>query len=551
MEPPSIPEKLGRFEIRGVLGSGAMALVFDGWDPAIGRRAAIKTIRRDQLDSAEADEMVERFKREAQAAGRLSHPNIVSIYEYGEDAGIAYIAMEHITGRELRSYFDRNERFPIPEVARIMTQILGALDAAHKRGVVHRDIKPGNIYVLEDGTVKVSDFGIARMESSNLTQAGMVLGTPPYMSPEQFMGHTLDGRSDLFSAGVILYQFLTGERPFTGNQAGTIMHKVLEMEPPAPSKLNVQVPKAFDGVLAKALAKRPDERYQTAREFADAVNAAASARAAPAAMVSDAMETTRTGPQPTARSSGGTAKGAAVGIGIGAAVGLIVLGGIWLVHKQRNAVPPAPAPVVATEASRPAPPVAANSAPPAAPKDALTPAAAAHKPFDPVEALERVFEARDRDHPVNVVPDKPQVRIGKDRLRFRVSSGKPGYLYVLMVGTDKTHFNLLFPNAIDDKNRLAAGQALDLPRPGWAMTAGGPKGANHFVALVSENPRDFSAAGLRKVDPFGEFPLDAAAKLAAGAGNAPPVFAGTPVCKDGKACSARYGAAIFSVEEVD
>src|SRR5688572_6937242 len=208
MSDTTAPATLGRYEIRGELGSGAMALVYDGWDPVIGRRAAIKTIRREQLDGAEADEVVARFKREAQAAGRLSHPNIVSVYEYGEDAGVAYIAMEFVTGQELKSYLDRGERFPMPQVVRIMTELLGALDAAHRRNIVHRDLKPGNIYLLEDGTVKVADFGIARIESSNLTQAGMVLGTPSYMSPEQFMGHPLDGRSDRFSAAVILYQFL-------------------------------------------------------------------------------------------------------------------------------------------------------------------------------------------------------------------------------------------------------------------------------------------------------------------------------------------------------
>jgi hypothetical protein len=141
------------------------------------------------------------------------------------------------------------------------------------------------------------------------------------------------------------------------------------------------------------------------------------------------------------------------------------------------------------------------------------------------------------------------VKIGKDRLGFRVTSAKPGYLYVLMVGTDKS-FNLLFPNAVDAKNQVAATQAIDLPRSGWAMTAAGPKGVDHFVAIVSENPRDFSAAGLKKVDPFGEFPADVAASLAAHAGDA-PLFAGTPVCKSGSSCSARYGAAIFSVEETD
>src|SRR5207244_633332 len=162
----------------------------------------------------------------------------------GEDAGVAFIAMEFISGRELKSFFDRNERFPMAEVVRIMTELLAALDAAHRSGVVHRDIKSGNIYLLEDGTVKVADFGIAHLESSNLTQAGLILGTPSYMSPEQFTGQPIDGRSDLFSAGVILYQFLTGERPFAGNSTGTIMHRILQEEASPPSLLNVLVPKA-------------------------------------------------------------------------------------------------------------------------------------------------------------------------------------------------------------------------------------------------------------------------------------------------------------------
>src|SRR5258706_2195946 len=278
--PP--PAKVGRYDTRRELGSGAMAVVYGGWDPSIQRRVAIKTIRRDQLDGAEADEVIARFEREAQAAGRLSHPNIVSIYEIGEDAGVAFIAMEFIEGRELKDYFDKNERFSLPEVAWIMTQLLDALEHAHRNGIVHRDIKPGNI-ILADGTVKVADFGIARIESSNLTQAGMILGTPSYMSPEQFMGQTLDGRSDLFSAGVILYQFLTSEKPFAAAQTTTIMHKVLQVDPPPPSEINVQVPRQFDALMRKALATRPEDRFQSAREFADAVRAAAANRSPVAA----------------------------------------------------------------------------------------------------------------------------------------------------------------------------------------------------------------------------------------------------------------------------
>lgn len=295
----ALPNKLGKYEIRRVLGQGAMGIVYEGFDPLIRRRVALKTIRRDQLDRAEAQELLERFRREAQAAGRLSHPNIVAIYEYGEDEDTAFIAMEFVEGRELKDYFDCNERFPMSGIARVMTQLLDALDYSHKNGIVHRDIKPANIILLSDGSAKVADFGIARIESSTLTQAGSVLGTPSYMSPEQFMGQSVDGRSDLFSAGVVLYQFLTGEKPFTGGLT-TIMHKVLKEDPPPPSELNVQVPRQFDDLMRKALAKRPADRFQTAHEFVAAITAAASAQPADDVTVVDIDATTRITP-PAAR----------------------------------------------------------------------------------------------------------------------------------------------------------------------------------------------------------------------------------------------------------
>jgi serine/threonine-protein kinase len=234
-----------------------------------------------------------------------------------------------------------------------MGEILGALDLAHRHGIVHRDIKPGNIYLLEDGHAKVADFGIARMESSDLTQVGISLGTPPYMSPEQFTGDTLDGRSDLFSAAIILYQFLTNERPFQGNQASTIMHNVLERDPTPPSKLNFQVPAAFDAVLGKALAKRRDERYATAREFADALNAAAAGHAAvPTPVVSDVTDRRTTTPsQPAAAKPAGPARRVGVVLGVAAAFLLAIFCGLWLSHLLKaNRTPPAqvatPAPVV-------------------------------------------------------------------------------------------------------------------------------------------------------------------------------------------------------------
>jgi len=294
--------RLGKYLIRRELGKGAMGVVYEGFDPAIERTVAIKTILPAQLSSEEATNVLARFKREAQAAGRLNHPGIVAVYDYGEEiadddhtmvAGeaasqarqrVAYIAMEFVKGRELRDFFEANERFALKDVERLMAEILDALGHAHAHGVVHRDMKPANLIVLPSGKIKVADFGIARVEKSELTQVGTVMGTPAYMSPEQFMGQPVDGRSDIFSCGVILYQFLTGEKPFTGNST-TIMFKVLHEEPLAPSLLNVALPAAFDQVVKKAMAKNPDDRYQTAQEFAQAIHATLSAPAAQAAVV--------------------------------------------------------------------------------------------------------------------------------------------------------------------------------------------------------------------------------------------------------------------------
>ncbi len=323
--------KLGKYLIRRELGKGAMGVVYEGFDPIIERTVAIKTILPAQLKVEEATDVLARFKREAQAAGRLNHPGIVAIYEYGEelveseqtvvtgtqasggDSRVAYIAMEFVKGRELQDYFEANERFALSAVTRIMGEILAALGHAHDHGVVHRDMKPANLIVLDDGRVKVADFGIARVEKSELTQVGTVMGTPSYMSPEQFMGQTVDGRSDLFSCGVILYQFLTGERPFTGNTT-TIMYKVLREEPLPPSTLNGSLPGGFDAVVKKAMAKSPDQRFQSAADFAEAIAAVAAQPASDQALVDVAPAATaasvttasvapaQTAPQATARS---------------------------------------------------------------------------------------------------------------------------------------------------------------------------------------------------------------------------------------------------------
>jgi serine/threonine-protein kinase len=388
------PAKLGKYEILRELGRGAMGVVYEAFDPSIERVVALKTIRRDQLDGAEAEEMLVRFQREARAAGRLNHPNIVSIYDFGDDNGTSFIAMEFVRGRELKSYFEKNERFALPEIVRIMGQLLDALEYSHNYGVVHRDVKPANIIILADGQVKVADFGIARIESSQFTQAGTVLGTPAYMSPEQFMGQTVDRRSDVFSAGIVLYQFLTGERPFSG-AATTIMHKVLSVDPPPPSLLNVQAPRPFDAVIGKAMAKRPEDRFQTAREFADAIRLAAEGKVAPglpaaaagadATLVNPASDATvkavadRTAtlppPSATAPAAAPAPRRKSPAMAVAAVVVVIIGAGIASYFVLPRS--PANTPAVATPSPSPAPASAPAPAPVAsAPATAPAPVAA-------------------------------------------------------------------------------------------------------------------------------------------------------------------------------
>jgi serine/threonine protein kinase len=279
------PSKLGKFIIEAELGKGAMGIVYKAIDPYINRTVALKTVSNEQLCNQaiatnQTDTIAMRFKREAQAAGLLNHPNIVSVYEYGEDKGTAFIAMEFVKGRSLKVIFDRNERFDMNAIIKIMLQILGALAYSHKHSIVHRDIKPANIIIMSDGQVKIADFGIAHVESSDLTQMGTVLGTPNYMSPEQFMGQKVDGRSDLFSAGIIFYQFVTGENPFDGRSMATVMHKVLNLEPLDPFNLNFQVSTGLNRVIKQAISKRPEDRFQTAEAFCQAITEAYAAKSA-------------------------------------------------------------------------------------------------------------------------------------------------------------------------------------------------------------------------------------------------------------------------------
>jgi serine/threonine-protein kinase len=264
-------DRLGKYQITEVLGKGAMGVVYKAFDPNIRRTVAIKTIRKELIDDDRAHTMLARFKNEAQAAGRLSHPGIVAVYEYGEDHELAYIGMEYVQGNSLREYFNRNTRFEDRDVVSIMAQLLDALAYAHEQGVYHRDIKPANIIIMTNGKLKIADFGIARIDSSSLTQIGAIMGTPGYMAPEQYAGADVDWRADIFSAGVVLYQLLTGVKPFTGSTE-SIAYKVCYEEATPPSELDPErVSSRYDAVVARAMAKKPDDRFQTTHKFRTAL----------------------------------------------------------------------------------------------------------------------------------------------------------------------------------------------------------------------------------------------------------------------------------------
>lgn len=260
---------LGRYEIVGELGQGAMGVVYKATDPLIDRIVAIKTITLS-LAQEERDEYEARFYQEAKAAGRLSHPNIVTIFDVGRSGDIAYIAMEFLQGRELRDILNDEQLLPVDQVIDIVAQVAQGLAYAHEHGIIHRDVKPSNIMVGRDGHVKITDFGIARMASAAVrTQTGMVLGSPKYMSPEQVMGKLADQRSDIFSLGVMLYEMLTGQAPFVGENVNAIMYQTLNSIPQPPSSLNAKVPDMLNFIVAKALAKDVEHRYQNAKDFAD------------------------------------------------------------------------------------------------------------------------------------------------------------------------------------------------------------------------------------------------------------------------------------------
>ncbi len=262
-------ETLGRYKITSTIGQGAMGVVYKAVDPVIDRTVAIKTVNLS-LNKDELAEYELRFQQEIKAAGRLNHPNIVTIYDVGRTDNVAYMAMEFLEGLELKDILAESGRPSVESAVDWITQIARGLSFAHDNDIVHRDVKPSNIMIVRGGLAKITDFGIARMPASAVkTMTGLILGSPRYMSPEQVIGRNLDIRTDIFSLGVVLYETLTGTPPFDGDNVNAIMYATVNIQPPPPSNSNPGVPAMLDLIVAKALAKSVDERYQNMAEFAD------------------------------------------------------------------------------------------------------------------------------------------------------------------------------------------------------------------------------------------------------------------------------------------
>lgn len=310
-------KQLGRYEIVRVLGSGAMGIVYEGLDTSLNRQVAIKTIIKSALvDSEQAADYSKRFMREAQAVARLNHANIVTVYDFGEEGDVAYFVMEFIQGNELKQFIDSGVRFSLSKSLGLMIKLLDALDYAHSQGIVHRDIKPANIMIDKAGKLKLTDFGVVKfVDSQEGTQAGTMVGTPGYMSPEQILGTSVSPKSDIFAAGVVLYQLLTGQKPFTGDGVFAIQQKIVNEDPPPPSSIDASLPPIFDQIISKALAKKPEQRYAHASEFAEdlkrclAMDASQTSSQAGAAQADEKTIVTASGSGQTIEKTVVTAKG--------------------------------------------------------------------------------------------------------------------------------------------------------------------------------------------------------------------------------------------------
>lgn len=561
---------LGEFEITGLIGEGGFGIVYLVYDHSLQRRVALKEYMPSALASrlndttvaVKSDRHAETFEagrrsfiNEARMLAQFDNPSLVKVYRFWEANGTAYMVMPFYEGVTLKKAL--SERAGPPDetwLKRLLAQLLDALDVIHHAQCYHRDIAPDNILLLDDDRPVLLDFGAARRVIGDMTQALTVILKPGYAPLEQY-AETPNMRqgawTDLYALAAVAYFAITGHAPIAA-----VARMVSDSLVPLADAAGGRYDAAFLRGIDAALAVKPEDRPQNVAEFRGLLGLDEPQRQ-PQEPRSTRQQETRGGPrgsEPRAKDKQRKLVGA-----VAAVVLVAALGGGLLVWQHDALTPPArlilnpadkvpgPGPIqppVPEQNLRPG--NEAKTGPGATP-----PAPIKEKTFDPINVLDEIYEGRDRQRAVAVTVDKAQVRIGKDHLRFSITSSRPGYVYVLVVGTTGSDFLMLFPNAKDRENRIAANRPLTLPRQTWPLRSTGPAGTNHFAAIVSDSPRDFSIFHLQPADWFGQFPLDRAAQLFREHRGTTPLFAGQPACPKGIGadCSDSYGAAVFAIDE--
>ena len=509
--------RLGEFEITGLLGKGGFGIVYLAYDSSLDRHIALKeympsafAARTEQGqvrvnsedDAATFQAGLRSFVNEARLLAHFDDPSLIKVYRFWEANGTAYMVMPYYRGPTLKEALTMRVEAPDEAWLKgLLAPLLGTLALLHEQQCFHRDISPDNILMLEDGRPLLLDFGAARRAIGGMAQEFTVIYKQNYAPIEQYAdtpGMPQGPWTDLFALAAVVHFAIEGCAP-----PPAVARVMNDPYVPLAERRADRFSAGFLAGIDRALSVRPEDRPQSAAEMRALLQ------------LVDRRRIVRPVAQPVARPRWHSLAGAGAGIAAAVVVAATALGYATLGGKA----PPAARPVAAA-------------------------------PFDAVAALRQVVAGASAERSVDVTAAQPRVQIGRDRLNFSVRASHDGYLYVHMVGSERSHFWLLFPNAIDKDNFVKAGQTVTLPRKGWRMGIDGPPGTDHFVAIVSDAPRNFAGAGLVAGDPFSEFPMARARQMQGSYTGATPLFAGVADCAGKPGCSPAYGASMFSVEEV-
>lgn len=516
---------LGEFEIVDIIGSGGFGIVYLAYDHSLQRQVALKeympsnlavrnnhgiiTLRSDNHEET-FQAGLRSFINEARLLAHFDHPSLVKVYRFWESNGTAYMVMPHYQGVTLKEKIrDRDQTLDEKSLKNLLFHLLDALKVLHTDQCYHRDISPDNILILSDDTPILLDFGAARRVITDMTQSLTVILKPGYAPIEQYSDEvtiTQGPWTDIYALAAVVYFVITGKAPIP-----SVSRLVADKLIPLTKSAVHQYSFAFLNGIDTALSVKPEDRPRNVDEFRKLLGISPQQSKSVNSSASIQADLPRSKPPIVLSAIVTTA--------------LLIIIGLNIVPSPENST------------SEPS-----NSQ-----------ASSTSISLDPVHALEMIFNARNRDHTVNVSIEKAQVIIDKGQLHFKIRSAKPGYVYILAVGTNDSDFILFFPNAKDQNNRIAANQQIELPRKEWEMIAGGPPGTNHFIAIVSDEPRDFSKTGLLTNDIFGTFSSDRTTELYRSYKGSTPFFAGETICAPDptKICSESYGAVLFSIEEIE